>query len=169
MTGHPTGPDDDTQPRDPRDVARLLPPPRLASLRVGDADRDAAAHDLRQHYTDGRLTLEEFLHRLPLVLQARTAADLAPLFADLPAPADPRSAAPRRPRRTSSPRRILVAAAAADAIAAASWTAAPTRPPTRPHSRGTTAASAPTRDPEQLSSPSPRGRSTSAWSATDPS
>ena len=54
--------------------------------RIGDAERDRAAEYLREHMTVGRLTQEEFDERLTAALQARTAADLVPLFADLPAP-----------------------------------------------------------------------------------
>ena len=54
--------------------------------RIGDAERDRAADYLREHMSVGRLTQEEFDERLTAALQARTAADLAPLFADLPPP-----------------------------------------------------------------------------------
>lgn len=118
-------------------VPNPFPPVRPLALRIGDADRDTAAADLRHHYTDGRLTLEEFLHRLPLVLAARTAADLGPVFADLPAVAVPPPPAPRRRRRPGAPRRVLVAAAATGAVVAGTvgvttWTAAPTRPAQTP-------------------------------------
>ncbi|HUA30142.1 MAG TPA: DUF1707 domain-containing protein, partial [Streptosporangiaceae bacterium] len=33
-------------------------------LRIGDAEREAAAASLREHYAQGRLTLEEFNERL---------------------------------------------------------------------------------------------------------
>jgi Domain of unknown function (DUF1707) len=54
--------------------------------RIGDAERDRAAEYLREHMSVGRLTQQEFDDRLTAALQARTAADLEPLFADLPAP-----------------------------------------------------------------------------------
>lgn len=54
--------------------------------RIGDADRDRAAEYLREHLAVGRLTQDEFDERLSTALQARTAAELDPLFADLPAP-----------------------------------------------------------------------------------
>lgn len=54
--------------------------------RIGDADRDRAAEYLREHLAVGRLTQDEFDERLGTALQARTAAELDPLFADLPAP-----------------------------------------------------------------------------------
>jgi Domain of unknown function (DUF1707) len=54
------------------------------SLRVSDADRDRAIAELSEHYQAGRLTTEELEDRTGRALQARTAADLAGLFADLP-------------------------------------------------------------------------------------
>ena len=54
--------------------------------RIGDAERDRAAEYLREHMSVGRLTQQEFDDRLTVALQARTAPDLEPLFADLPAP-----------------------------------------------------------------------------------
>ena len=56
------------------------------SLRIGDAEREAAAHALGEHFAVGRLTREEYDERADRVWAARTVADLKPLFADLPAP-----------------------------------------------------------------------------------
>jgi hypothetical protein len=53
-------------------------------LRVGDADRLAAADRLATHTAAGRLTLAEHDHRVAAVWAARTADDLDALFADLP-------------------------------------------------------------------------------------
>jgi hypothetical protein len=53
-------------------------------LRIADADRDAAAAHLREHYAQGRLTLEEFHHRLDAVFEAATQSQLAALTRDLP-------------------------------------------------------------------------------------
>jgi Domain of unknown function (DUF1707) len=41
-------------------------------LRIGDADREAAAASLREHYAQGRLTLDEFNQRLDAVFAATT-------------------------------------------------------------------------------------------------
>lgn len=57
--------------------------------RIGDAERDRAVTELREHHAAGRLTLEEFDQRMQAALAARTARDLTPLFADLPR--DPRA------------------------------------------------------------------------------
>jgi DUF1707 SHOCT-like domain len=54
------------------------------SLRVSDADRDRAIAELSEHYQAGRLTTEELEDRTGRALQARTTADLAVLFTDLP-------------------------------------------------------------------------------------
>jgi hypothetical protein len=53
-------------------------------LRIGDADRDRAVAALGDHFAAGRLTADEFDDRSSRAWQARTADDLAPLFADLP-------------------------------------------------------------------------------------
>ena len=55
-------------------------------MRVGDAEREAAADTLRTHYVKGRLDGDEFQQRLERCLVAKTYADLDPLFGDLPGP-----------------------------------------------------------------------------------
>jgi len=55
-------------------------------LRIGDAERERAATAIGEHYAAGRLDREEFDDRLTRAYAARTGADLAPLFADLPEP-----------------------------------------------------------------------------------
>ncbi len=55
-----------------------------SGLRIGDADREAAAAALREHYAEGRLTLDEFQHRLELVFAAKTDRDVAAITRDLP-------------------------------------------------------------------------------------
>ncbi len=54
------------------------------NVRVGDADRDAIAAQLREHYADGRLTLDELNERLDQTFAARTATDLNEVMRDLP-------------------------------------------------------------------------------------
>jgi Domain of unknown function (DUF1707) len=53
-------------------------------LRIADADREAAAARLREHYAQGRLTLEEFHQRLDAVFAATTQSQLSALTRDLP-------------------------------------------------------------------------------------
>ena len=54
--------------------------------RIGDSDRAAAMAALQQHLTAGRIELGEFDDRSEIVARARTRADVAPVFADLPEP-----------------------------------------------------------------------------------
>jgi hypothetical protein len=54
------------------------------TLRVGDAERDEAAAQLREHFAAGRLTLDEFVERLDAALKAKTAGDISRLMTDLP-------------------------------------------------------------------------------------
>jgi hypothetical protein len=61
-------------------------------LRVGDDDREAAAAALREHYAQGRLTLEEFNQRIEAAFAATTRSQLSALTRDLP----PVVAAPAR-------------------------------------------------------------------------
>jgi Domain of unknown function (DUF1707) len=53
-------------------------------VRIGDAERDAAAADLGEHYVAGRLTLDELHHRLGAVFSAKTYGQLTRIMADLP-------------------------------------------------------------------------------------
>lgn len=54
--------------------------------RISDDDRERAMADLAGHYADGRLDHEEYDERLDAIWTARTRADLAVLFSDLPRP-----------------------------------------------------------------------------------
>jgi Domain of unknown function (DUF1707) len=61
-------------------------------LRVSDAERQAVADRLGQHYAEGRLDQAEFDDRVGRAMGAKTRADLSGLFSDLPetgAPAVP--------------------------------------------------------------------------------
>jgi Domain of unknown function (DUF1707) len=78
------------------------------SLRIGDAEREATAAELREHFAHGRLTLEEFNQRLDAVFAAKTQADLTRITRDLPhvrSGGAPLPSARTRPGRlmTSSP------------------------------------------------------------------
>jgi hypothetical protein len=72
-------------------------------IRVSDADRDAAASELGEHFQAGRLTVAELDERAGQALSARTGEDLADLFSDLPAgsAALARTAADPRPGRAA--------------------------------------------------------------------
>jgi Domain of unknown function (DUF1707) len=67
-------------------------------VRASDADRERAAEVIRDAAAAGRLTLGEADERMAAVYAARYVHDLAPLTADVPAPAPPaRPTARRRP------------------------------------------------------------------------
>ncbi len=64
------------------------------NVRVGDADREAVTAQLREHYADGRLTLEELNERLDQAFAAKTKADLNTVMRDLPQAARPTAGMP---------------------------------------------------------------------------
>src|SRR2546430_13844185 len=73
-------------------------------MRVSDAERQAVADRLAEHFSSGRLDQAEFDERVGKAMSAKTRADLNGLFDDLPdtgAPAatDPSTCQQRRPRR----------------------------------------------------------------------
>jgi hypothetical protein len=78
-------------------------------VRIGTAERERAAADLGEHFSAGRLTEDEFADRVRLAYEARTAADLVPLFADLP---DLRPSRPPSHRPDLRPLLILLMVAA---------------------------------------------------------
>lgn len=53
-------------------------------LRASDAERDSVAVQLREHFVQGRLTLDELKGRLDTALTARTRGQLEGVLADLP-------------------------------------------------------------------------------------
>ena len=58
--------------------------PPAPGLRAGDADRDAAAAALAEHFAQGRLTLDELNARLDATLAATTHGELSQAARDLP-------------------------------------------------------------------------------------
>jgi hypothetical protein len=64
------------------------------NVRIGDADREAIAAQLREHYADGRLTLDELNERLDQTFAAKVKADLDVVMRDLPHVARPLTGAP---------------------------------------------------------------------------
>ena len=82
--------------------------------RITDADRAAAAARLREHYAQGRLTLEEFHRRLDAAFDATTQSQLTAITRDLPrteSPALPSTATGNgreRARQQRRPRPVLI-------------------------------------------------------------
>jgi hypothetical protein len=70
-------------------------PPPPPHQRIGDAEREQAVDELRVHMLAGRLTPEEFEHRVGQVHDARTHAEISAIRSDLPADQTDRS--PRWP------------------------------------------------------------------------
>lgn len=72
----------------------------IAELRIGTAEREQAAALLGEHFSAGRLDTGEFDDRVRRAYQARTTAELAVLFGDLPGnrPGVPIEASTGRPR-----------------------------------------------------------------------
>jgi Domain of unknown function (DUF1707) len=53
-------------------------------MRVSDAEREAAAAELQEHFASGRLNQDELNERLSTAFAAKTRGDLKAIFADLP-------------------------------------------------------------------------------------
>jgi hypothetical protein len=94
-------------------------------LRVSDAERQAVADRLAQHFSEGRLDQAELDERVGRAMSARTRADLSGLLHDLPDTGAP--AVPERPRRRRGHPVLLVVLLAVLALAAANtaWAAVP--------------------------------------------
>jgi hypothetical protein len=65
----------------------------VPSVRIGTAEREAAASALSEHFAAGRLDQDELEERLDRAYAAKTGADLELLFLDLPRPGLPVAAA----------------------------------------------------------------------------
>jgi DNA-binding MarR family transcriptional regulator len=66
------------------ELAREDRQPPAPGVRAGDADRDAAAAALAEHFAQGRLTLDELKARLDATLTAATYGELTRAARDLP-------------------------------------------------------------------------------------
>jgi len=85
----------------PRGAAREVPRAPGPHVRAGDADRDAAAAALAEHFAQGRLTIDELDTRLGAVLAATTYGEISRATSDLPDVTElrpPQPASSRRPR-----------------------------------------------------------------------
>jgi len=63
----------------------------MDDLRISDADREAAAAELREHYAAGRITDSELSERLDAAYAAKTSSELVAVRADLPDPQAPKT------------------------------------------------------------------------------
>jgi hypothetical protein len=70
-------------PRPPEIPARHHPAPG-PDLRVGDAERDATAAALGEHFARGRLTFDELIARLDAAFTATMRSEIAQTTRDLP-------------------------------------------------------------------------------------
>ena len=78
------------------------------NLRIGDAERDAAMAQLREHFAAGRLTFDELTERIDVALTAKTQRHIDGLMADLPRP--PRVRRAEAPIQAPDAGRFLVLA-----------------------------------------------------------
>ena len=100
------------------------------TIRLSDAEREAAAADLGEHFAQGRLTADEHAERLEQVWAAKTRGEVAPIFRDLPSPYAAVASAPSvvhedgywnaglRPFRRGVPAPLLVVLAVLIAVSA---------------------------------------------------
>ena len=88
-------------------------------MRVSDAERQAVADRLAEHFGAGRLDQAEFDERVGRAMSAKTRADLNGLFDDLPETGAPAATDGPRPRRRHGHPVLLVALLILVAIAAA--------------------------------------------------
>jgi hypothetical protein len=77
-------------------------------LRIGDAERDAAMTQLREHFVAGRLTFDELTERIDAALTAKTQRQIDRLMADLPQPPRVARAEPDVPVAPPDAGRFLV-------------------------------------------------------------
>jgi len=77
-------------------------------LRIGDAERDAAMAQLREHFAAGRLTFDELSERIDAALTAKTQRQIDRLMADLPRLPRVTRAEPVPPVPAPDPGRFLV-------------------------------------------------------------
>ena len=94
--------------------------PDSPDVRIGDREREEAIKALGEHFSAGRLDIDEYGERTGQITAARTREDLRALFADLPEPhprfwsahtvTPPESSATPLPREHGSPARRAAAA-----------------------------------------------------------
>src|SRR2546429_4832330 len=58
-------------------------------LRIGDAERDVAMAQLREHFVAGRLAFDDLSERIAFALTATTQRSIDPVIDDIPHPPTP--------------------------------------------------------------------------------
>ena len=96
------------------------------TIRASDVDREAVVATLREAYTVGRLTLDEFDERMAAAYAGKTWGDLRELTVDLPVQPVLGTDIPDR-QPSTSPAPAQSPAAAAPGRSSARWTAGPGR------------------------------------------
>lgn len=97
------------------------------NLRIGDSEREQAIAALGEHYSAGRLDIDEYGERSAKVTAARTREDLNTVFTDLPQPhpqLSPQAATPPPPDVEvvpPSPPRHIQRRQFASAVVGLSW------------------------------------------------
>jgi hypothetical protein len=71
--------------------------PSDGNVRIGTSEREDAVRALAEHMTAGRLDISEYDQRCALAAAAKTRAELAAIFDDLPEPNPMRDVAPIAP------------------------------------------------------------------------
>ena len=74
----------------------MTPEKQLPAVRASDAEREQVVAELREHSTQGRLTLEEFSQRVDEAYAAKTLAELEDVRRELPAVSATPDTRPRR-------------------------------------------------------------------------
>jgi len=69
--------------------------PEYDELRASDSERDEVAKQLHDHFSEGRLTMEELSERIDDTYRAKTRGELRHVLRQLPAPVPPPAPAPR--------------------------------------------------------------------------
>ena len=83
-------------------------PERGPRTRIGNTEREQLSAALREHYAEGRLTLDELRRRVEIVLAAEYADQAAAALVELPALAGPGTAIGGRTGPSGSARRGLL-------------------------------------------------------------
>ena len=104
------------------DAAGFGVPASSGAVRIGTAEREQAAASLGEHFAAGRLEVDEYDDRVARAYAAKTTADLAVLFSDLPRPMNPRPPQPPPPRPARPLLPVLVIAVVILAVVLAAET-----------------------------------------------